>query len=81
MKLKPFKVGQLTVIPRMQLLLIAALFILGLGIGATAASPNASKIALLFCCIVSLFLILYAFLKKGLILTFFKIYVFRENNS
>jgi hypothetical protein len=60
MKLKPLKIGQVTITPKMLLALIGALFILGVGIGVTVASASNSKFALLICTIVSLLIVVYA---------------------
>ncbi|MBX2815182.1 MAG: hypothetical protein KTR24_04265 [Saprospiraceae bacterium] len=64
MKLRPLKIGQLTITPKMLLLLIGALFILGIGIGATAARPNDSKSALVVCTGISMAIVGYTFLRK-----------------
>ena len=64
MKLKPLKIGQLTITPKMLLSLIGALFIQGMGIGATVASTNNSKLALLVCTIISIIIVFYTFSKK-----------------
>mgnify|MGYP001600471582 CR=1 FL=1 len=64
MKLKSLKIGQVIITPKMLLSLIGAFLILGMGIGATAALPNNSKLALLVCTIISLVIVAYTFLKK-----------------
>jgi len=64
MKLKSLKIGQVIITPKMLLSLIGAFLILGMGIGATSASPNNSKFALLVCTIISLVIVVYTFLKK-----------------
>lgn len=67
MKLKTLKIEQFNVTPKMLIAFIGALFILGIGIGATVASPNTSKFALficlIVCLIVSITIVLYTFLK------------------
>lgn len=64
MKLRDLKIGQLTISARMLFSIISALFILGIGIGATVASPSSSKFTLFICSIVSLVILAYAFSKR-----------------
>ena len=63
-KLKPLKIGQVIITPKMLISLIVALFILGIGIGVTVASPNNSQFTLFICSIISIILIVYTFLKN-----------------
>ena len=63
MKLPTLKIGQLIITPKMLFSIAFAFFIVGLGIGATVASNGNSLIALLFCSIISVFIIIYTFFK------------------
>jgi len=64
MKLRTLKIGQVIITPKMSLSLIGALLVLGMGIGATAASYNNSQFALLICLIISVTIIAKTFYKK-----------------
>jgi hypothetical protein len=64
MKLRPIKIGQLTISPKRYLAIAGAFLILGIGIGATIASQSDSKFALFFCTILSIGIVLFSFLKK-----------------
>jgi hypothetical protein len=63
MKLKPLRIRQLIITPKILLSLIGAFLILGMGIGATAASPNNSQFTLLFCSIISLIIVVKTFVN------------------
>lgn len=63
MKLKPLKIGQVIITPKMLIALIVALFILGIGIGVTVASMDNSKSTLLICTIISIVIVVYTFSK------------------
>ncbi|MAD96569.1 MAG: hypothetical protein CMB99_04495 [Flavobacteriaceae bacterium] len=63
MKWKPVKIGQLTLTPKMQLGLIGALFIIGVGIGSMVASSSDSKFGLYFCIVIAFAILLFTFRK------------------
>lgn len=64
MKLRPIKIGQVFITPKMLFAIIGAFFILGIGIGVTVASPENSKFALLGCAIISIAIVVYTFSKN-----------------
>ena len=64
MKLISLKIGQITITTNMLISLVGALFILGIGIGVTVASPNNSKFALFICAIISIAIVAITFLKN-----------------
>jgi hypothetical protein len=64
MKLRTLKIGQVIITPKMSLSLIGAFLILGVGIGATVASSNNSKLALLICSIISIIIVAKTFSEK-----------------
>jgi hypothetical protein len=64
MKSRPLKIGQVIVTTKMLTALLGALFILGVGIGVTVASPDNSKFALFICAIISLVVVVFAFSKR-----------------
>ncbi|WP_343913775.1 hypothetical protein [Aquimarina litoralis] len=63
MKLKSLKVGSVIITPKILISTFGALFILGMGIGATVPSSNNSKFALFICTLISSIKIMYAFSK------------------
>jgi membrane protein implicated in regulation of membrane protease activity len=63
MKLKPLKIGQVIITPKMLIALIGAIFILGIGIGVTLVSKDNSKFALFICIIISVAIVVYTFSK------------------
>ena len=64
MKLRTLKIGHVIITPKMLLSLICAFFVQGVGIGATVASTNNSKYALLMCTVISAIIVVYTFSKK-----------------
>ena len=64
MKLKSLKLGNVEIKPKTLIALIGALLIFGIGIGATVASPNDSRFALIACSIISLAIVVYTFSRN-----------------
>lgn len=64
MKLRPLKIGDLTLRPKMYLSLSGALLIFGMGVGVTVASPGNSKFALILCSLISLAIVFFVFFRK-----------------
>ncbi len=64
MKLRPLKIGQVVITPKILVALIGAFLVLGIGIGVTVASPNNSQFALFVCTIISIIIVAYTFLKN-----------------
>jgi hypothetical protein len=61
--MKPIKIGDLIITPKVFFGILFALFIIGLGIGSSVASGGESKFALLICAIISIAVIVRYLIK------------------